>query len=358
VQERLLAIQKSSMTHAARSLYSVYLARVGENGVSRSEDGTPLTQKEAAEAMGTSRTSASRYFRALQEAGWIEKTPVGPRPTVPDEEEEGTSGVEEKERRETSSNEGTESKTYQIDTSPYQTDTYQIDTVPSLSSSPPSFSCPPFLSHSLYPLPFSFPHNSSLSGSVVEKISTAPTENSLAGWIRGLPPGHSSLRSELPTDHPARSERHLRYRKAAEWSLRLLLQAEGAIESFRVPSSVRRKAERNRLGLLEDWQDIFRLLEEQDRHDWSDIRYAIFWLFTESDWLREGYIASMGSLRKKTSSGDQTKFESILTQARADSSYDGPSKNGRIGGHDRSDESVAERFERNRRAARRAVAAG
>jgi hypothetical protein len=194
---------------------------------------------------------------------------------------------------------------------------------------------------------------------VVEiEISTEPPwwENRV---VLGLKmPAYRRVRSGLPDDHPARSDRHLRYRKAAEWSLRLLLQAEEAIESFRVPAAVRRKAERNRIELLKDWQDIFRLLEEQDRHEWSDVRYAIYWLFTESDWLREGYIASMGSLRKKTSSGDQTKFESILTQARADSSYDGPSANGRIGGANRDDESPAERFERNRRAARRAVAAG
>lgn len=197
------------------------------------------------------------------------------------------------------------------------------------------------------------------SYSVVEiEISTEPPwwENRV---VLGLKmPAYRRVRSGLPDDHPARSDRHLRYRKAAEWSLRLLLQAEEAIESFRVPAAVRRKAERNRIELLKDWQDIFRLLEEQDRHEWSDVRYAIYWLFTESDWLREGYIASMGSLRKKTSSGDQTKFESILTQARADSSYDGPSANGRIGGANRDDESPAERFERNRRAARRAVAAG
>lgn len=197
------------------------------------------------------------------------------------------------------------------------------------------------------------------SYSVVEiEISTAPP------WWRGrvklglLGPLARRRATKLPGDHPARSERHLRYRKAAEWSLDLLLQAEEAIESFRVPSAVRRKADRDRLGLLKNWQDIFRLLEEQDCHDWSNVRYAIHWLFTQSDWLREGYIASMGSLRNKTSSGDQTKFEAILTQAQADSSYDGPNDEGQIGRDGRAEFGPAQRFERNRRAARRAVAAG
>ena len=197
------------------------------------------------------------------------------------------------------------------------------------------------------------------SYSVVEiEISTAPSWWGSRVSLGLQLPISRRLEDKIPDEHPARSERHLRYRKAAEWSLRLLLRAEDVIESFQVPAAVRRKAERDRLALLEDWQDIFRLLEEQDRYEWTDVRYAIYWLFTESDWLREGYIASMGSLRKKTSSGDQTKFESILTQAQADSSYDGPSTTGRIGGDDRRDESPAERFDRKRRAARRAVASG
>jgi hypothetical protein len=359
MQDRLLAIQQSDMTHAARSLYSVYLAHVGEDGVSRSADGTPLTQKDAADAMGTSRSSANRYFQKLAEAGWIKSTPIGPQPTIPakDRQQEET----ETEDGEDGSNEGTESKTYQTDTSPYQIDTYQIDTVAPSPLLPLRFSFPLF-SQTLF-TPFLFPSPTApLSQGMVEKISTAPTEcsmwDSLPGWIGRLPPGHHALREELPDDHPARSERHLRYRKAAEWSLRLLEQAEEAIESFRVPSAVRRKAGRDRLGLLQSWADVFRLLQEQGDFEWAEVRYAVHWLFTQSDWLREGYIASVGSLRAKTTSGDQTKFEAILTQALADSSYDGPSSNGRIGGDGRADEDPAQRFERNRRAARRAVAAG
>ena len=356
MQDRLLAIQQSDMTHAVRSLYSVYLAHVGEDGVARSEDGTPLTQKEAAEAMGTSRPTACRYFQKLREAGWMQQTPIGPKPTVPDPDSEREDRAEEEAEEEETDNTRTESKTYQTDTSPYQIDTYQIDTGALSPLLPLRFSFPLF-SQTLF-TPFLFPSPTApLSQCVVEKISTAPREKSLAGWVGGLPIGHPALRTEIPEDHPARSERHLRYRKAAEWSLSLLEQAEGAIESFRVPSAVRRKAEQDRLGLLQDWADIFRLLQEQDGVEWSEVRYAVHWLFTQSDWLREGYIASIGTLRKKTSSGDQTKFEAILTQARADSSYDGPSSNGRIGGTDRADESPAERFERNRDAALRAVTA-
>lgn len=344
MEERLLAIQKSDMTHAARSLYSVYLAHEDEDGVARAPDGTPLTQKEAAELMGTSPSRASTYFQALRDAGWIEHTPIGPKPTRP-----------EPPHNDRSESKSSQSDNYQSDKSGYQSDncTYQTDNSP--DPSPSSFSLSPKKDYHSTP---SHSYSTLTLGSVVEiAISTPPPERLDEVGIGWLPPRHHALSETIPGDHPARSERHLRYRKAAEWSLRLLLQAEDAIESFRVPAAVRRKADRNRLGLLEDWEDIFRLLDEQDRHDWSDVRYAIYWLFTESDWLREGYIASMGSLRKKTSSGDQTKFESILTQARADSSYDGPSGNGRIGGDDRSDESIEERFERNRRAARRAVAA-
>jgi hypothetical protein len=346
MQERLLAIQQSEMTHAARSLYAVYLAREEEDGVARGEDGTPLTQKRAAELIGTSASRASTYFGELVDAGWIEDTAIGPKPTCPEEDDNTCS-----------ESESYQSDSYQSDKNGYQSDnhTYQSDnSAVSPPSSPRSFSLSPFLSDSLYPSPLSSPHNTPLSEGVVEKISTT-SQRGIPDWV---PPGSYDLRTELPDDHPARSERHLRYRKAAEWSLELLLRAEGAIESFRVPSAVRRKADGDRLGLLQSWADVFRLLQEQDSFEWSEIRYAIHWLFTESDWLREGYIASVGSLRKKTSSGTQTKFESILTQAKADSSYDGPDQPAKVGdGPDRSDESLAERLKRNRRAARSAVAA-
>ncbi len=357
MQQRLLAIQQSDMTHAARSLYAVYLAHADERGVARSEDGTPLTQKEAAEAMGTSRTSANRYFRELKEAGWLVQSPMGPRPTTPDPQSEGNGEEETSEQEGGGSKPQSESKTYQADTSPYQSDTYQSDTVPSLSSSPPSFSLPPFLSDSHNPLPKSFPHDSSLSVDVVEKISTADSARSPAGWIGGLPPGHHALRAVIPKDHPARSERHLQYHMAAQWSLRLLQDAEDAIKSFRIPSMLRRKIDRDEQAVVEDWRDTFRLLQEQDDYEWDEVRYAIHWLFTQSDWLREGFIASIGTLRKKTRSGDRTKFDVILTQAEADSSYDGPDSRRPVGGSDR-DESPEERFARKRRAARRAVASG
>lgn len=361
MQERLLAIQQSEMTHAARSLYAVYLAQEDEDGVARANDGTPLTQKRAAEIMGTSASRASTYFRDLAEAGWIEDTPLGPKPTQPDT---GDNACSESESYQSDNHESEDKDGYQSDKSGYQSDnhtyqsdksTYQTDnSAVSPPSSPLSFSLSPFLSDSLYPSPKSSPHNTPLSEGVVEKISTT-SQRGVPDW---LPPGSYDLCTEIPDDHPARSERHLRYRKAAEWSLDLLLKAEGAIESFRVPSAVRRKAESDRLGLLQSWADVFRLLQEQDSFEWDEIRYAIHWLFTESDWLREGYIASVGSLRKKTSSGTQTKFESILTQAKADASYDGPDQPAEVGGgQDRSDESLAERFERNRRAARSAVAA-
>jgi hypothetical protein len=193
---------------------------------------------------------------------------------------------------------------------------------------------------------------------VVEKISTAPPAPSSSGWIRGLPPGHPALREEIPSDHPARSERHLQYHLAAQWSLRHLRQAEDAIESFRIPSTLRRKIDDDEHAVIEDWSDTFRLLQEQDDFDWDQIRHAIHWLFTESDWLREGYIASIGSLRKKTRGGERTKFDVILTQAEADSSYDGPSAGGTIGsrnGH--REESRREEYERKRAVARRAVGA-
>jgi hypothetical protein len=146
---------------------------------------------------------------------------------------------------------------------------------------------------------------------------------------------------------------------AAQWSLRHLRQAGDAIESFRIPSTLRRKIGSDRQGVIEDWSDTFRLLQEQDGFEWAEIRYAIHWLFTQSDWLREGYIASIGSLRKKTQSGERTKFDVILTQAEADSSYDGPSAGGTIGDGDRHrEESRREEYERKRAVARRAVGAG
>jgi hypothetical protein len=150
----------------------------------------------------------------------------------------------------------------------------------------------------------------------------------------------------------------LRYRRAADWSLRHLRQAENAIESFRIPSTLRRKIDENESGVIEDWSDTFRLLQEQDGFEWAEIRHAIHWLFTQSDWLREGYIASISSLRKKTQGGERTKFDVILTQAEADSSYDGPSAGGTIGDSDQHrEESRREEFERKRAVARRAVGA-
>jgi hypothetical protein len=145
---------------------------------------------------------------------------------------------------------------------------------------------------------------------------------------------------------------------AARWSLRHLQQAEDAIESFRIPSMLRRKINDDENAVIEAWSDTFRLLQEQDGYEWGEVRSAIHWLFTQSDWLREGYIASIGSLRRKTRGGERTKFDVILTQAEADSSYDGPLAGGTIGsrnGH--REESRQEEFERKRAVARRAVGA-
>lgn len=170
--------------------------------------------------------------------------------------------------------------------------------------------------------------------------------------------------SELPADHPAVSKRHLRYHMAADWSIKLMEQAEEAIESYRIPSAVRRKLDRDRHEVVQDYATTYRLLEEQDGYDWDSIRTGIHWLFTESDWLRNGYIASVNALRRKTRSGDRTKFDVILTQAKADHDYEGPnskaevsSKTDRKRRGKRDDESLKERYERNYAAALRAVRA-
>jgi hypothetical protein len=159
------------------------------------------------------------------------------------------------------------------------------------------------------------------------------------------------------------SERHLRYRLAADTSINLLQQAEDVISSFRVPAAVRRKMDRDRSSLVRDYANVFRLLEEQDGYEWPEITYALNWLFTRSDWLRNGYIASINSLRAKTRSGEQTKFESILTQALSDDGYTGPEDARDIGSkterdNERRDENLEERFERIYAIASRAVRAG
>jgi len=287
-----------------------------------------------ADHMGSGRSHVSRALSALDASGWIER-------------KNGVITVNEErpDRASQSRSRDSEARDSQARSS-------------SSSSTPASSSAPPKKVYHSTPLHSSYtPDSTSISEEVVAKIATAPPTETPDGWIGGLPPGHPSLKISLPGDHPARSERHLRYRKAAEWSLELLEEAEDAIESFRLPSSVRKKERRDRLGLLKGWADIFRLLQEQDGVEWSEIKYGIHWLFTQSDWLREGYIASIGSLRRKTRGGDRTKFEAILTQARADSSYDGPDAGGSIGDQHR-DESPGERFERKRRAARSAVTAG
>ena len=190
--------------------------------------------------------------------------------------------------------------------------------------------------------------------------SRAPAHLERLGWVGWLPPGHEALRSELPANHPAVSERHLRYWQAARTSIELLRQAEEAIESFRIPAMVRRKMERDPYGLTRDYADIFRLIEEEDGYPWSEIQYAMNWLFTRSDWLRNGYIASIASLRKKTRSGEQTKFEAILTQAHADDGYQGPDEAAEVGSKterrkQRQKQSAQERIERATAAALSAV---
>lgn len=306
-----------------------------------SDGAAPDNCSQIAGHMGSGRSHVSRSLSTLEESGWIarENGVI----TVNDSPQDRASQA--RDRAHETRNRDSEARDSQARSSS--------------SSSPPASSSPSpkkeyhsTLFHSSYT-----PNSTSISEEVVAKIATAPPPETPDGWVGGLQPGHPALRESIPEDHPARSERHLRYRKAAEWSLELLEQAEDAIESFRLPSSVRKKERRDRLGLLEDWADIFRLLQEQDDVEWSEIKYAIHWLFTQSDWLREGYIASIGSLRRKTRGGDRTKFEAILTQARADSSYDGPDAGGSIGDQHR-DESPGERFERKRRAARRAVTAG
>ena len=205
-----------------------------------------------------------------------------------------------------------------------------------------------------------------LEGNPLEGSYSAP-EIEISGtppWSRTaverlfLGPTNPRRKTSLPDDHPAVSERHLRYRRAADWSLRHLRQAEDAIESFRIPSTLRRKINDDENAVIEGWSDTFRLLQEQDDYEWSEVRYAIHWLFTQSDWLREGYIASISSLRKKTRGGERTKFDVILMQSEADSSYDGPSAGGTIGDESaKHEESRREEFERKRAVARRAVGA-
>lgn len=173
---------------------------------------------------------------------------------------------------------------------------------------------------------------------VVETTSGLNPPGEVEGiWIGWLPPRHPALLEPIPDDHPARSERHLRYRLAAEWSLDLMLEAEDKFVEFRVPSSVKRKAKNDRLDVLQKWADVFRLLQEQDGFEWDEIRYAIHWLFTQSDWLRNGYIGSIRSLRRKTQSGDRTKFEAIWSQARGDDGYHGPNQPGSVSTNERDD---------------------
>ena len=183
-----------------------------------------------------------------------------------------------------------------------------------------------------------------------------------AAWKSIFRAAYGDPFSELPADHPAVSERHLRYHMAADWSIKLMEQAEEAIESYRIPSAVRRKLDRDRHEVVQDYATTYRLLEEQDGYEWEEVRTGIHWLFTESDWLRNGYIASVNALRRKTRSGDRSKFDVILTQAKADNDYTGPDSKAEVGSKTdrkqrgkRDDESLEERYQRNYQAALRAV---
>lgn len=84
-----------------------------------------------------------------------------------------------------------------------------------------------------------------------------------------------------------------------------------------LPPAVKRKADRDRGALIDDWADVFRLLHEQDNYSREAIQRTMSWLFEPgNDWIEGGMIASLGALRRKTRSGDRTKFDAMFHQAK------------------------------------------
>lgn len=85
--------------------------------------------------------------------------------------------------------------------------------------------------------------------------------------------------------------------------------------------SIRKKAERDPTGLMDDWADTFRLLHEQDEYSIDEIQQTMSWLLSpDSWWMQTGNFNSVNALRRKTSGGTKTKFDSMYFQAKSDRS--------------------------------------
>lgn len=123
------------------------------------------------------------------------------------------------------------------------------------------------------------------------------------------------------------------------------------LDSLGALSGVVRKQvkRRGREGIVQEWADVFRLLQEQDGWSQEQITETMKWLLqADNKWIQNRWIQSAVTLRVRTQGGDKTRFEAIYNQAKADGN----------GKHKRTDESPDEAFQRLLRATSGAFAPG
>lgn len=71
--------------------------------------------------------------------------------------------------------------------------------------------------------------------------------------------------------------------------------------------------------VIQEWADVFRLLQSQDGWKTEQITFAMRWVLQpDNKWVKKRWLQSATSLRQRTGSGDKTKFEAIYNQAVTD----------------------------------------
>lgn len=148
-----------------------------------------------------------------------------------------------------------------------------------------------------------------------------PTNN--PGKERASPSGDTLPASSGDGSLPVEDERQY---PADAWQRKFAEAAWQHLDSADILSEItRRSYERDPPGTIDAWADVFRLLHERDGYEVEEIRHVMSWLLRgaaegspENDWIAEGMIASVPPLRKKTRTGDRTKFDVMYAQWKSD----------------------------------------
>lgn len=239
--------------------------------------------------MGSGRAHVSRALSALEAAGWVtrEKGMI----SVNDEPKDRASQARDRDRE--ARNRDSETR---------DSETRKGFPWSSLRFSPKKVHSTPISPSLLTP-----------SQVCVESPSAPPPK-----WLRpsDFPP-HSC---ELPESHRARWEH-----QPGDWTFEF---AKAALVHMRELGLLTRTLEGDIDDLGEErylatkWADTFRLLHEQDDYSQEEIRRTLSWLFKGGNfWTEQPAIRSVPPLRKKTRSGDGTKFDVMYQQAHSDDGH-------------------------------------